>query len=381
MKNMKNVFNRIEFWIFVFFLIRLIGITNPPLEIGHSWRQVTGLMVARNFLETDANIMYPRVDDNGGATGIIGMEFPSMNYIYFLISKVLGYSHWYGRLINLLISSIGLLYFSKLICLFGFDKKIVFLSNIFLASSIWFSFSRKMMPDTYCISLMFIGLYYGLKYLETSKLYQILLFVIVSSFAILSKIPAVIYFVLMIPFLINNNYKLKYRFILTMSTLIPILLTYLWYFVWNPQLSSEFGNWYNIGKPFITGFKEIIDNLGKALDNFYFDAFSSYLVFSFFIVGIALMFIRKEKKMIVVFLLSFMVFLVYIFKSGFYFCHHNYYIIPFVPIMALFAGYSISLIQKKWLCLSLLIFGVGESIANQQHDLFVKKTEKYKMSL
>ena len=108
------------------------------------------------------------------------------------------------------------------------------------------------MPDTYCISLMFIGLYYGLKYLETSKLYQILLFVIVSSFAILSKIPAVIYFVLMIPFLINNNYKLKYRFILTMSTLIPILLTYLWYFVWNPQLSSEFGNWYNIGKPFIT---------------------------------------------------------------------------------------------------------------------------------
>jgi len=49
--------------------------------------------------------------------------------------------------------------------------------------------------------------------------------------------------------------------------------------------------------------------------------------------------------------------------------------------MALVAGYSISLIQKKWLYLSILILGVGESIANQQHDFFIKESEKYKMSL
>lgn len=73
--TMKNWINRIEFWIFLFFLVRLFGITNPPLEIGHSWRQVTGLMVSRNFLEVDANILYPRVDDTNGETGIIGMEF------------------------------------------------------------------------------------------------------------------------------------------------------------------------------------------------------------------------------------------------------------------------------------------------------------------
>jgi len=378
---MKKILNRIEFWIFIFFLIRLIGITNPPLEIGHNWRQVTGLMVARNFLEVDANILYPRVDDNNGQTGIIGMEFPSMNYIYFLISKFFGYSHWYGRIINLFISSLGLLFFSKLICLAGFNRKIAFISTILLSASIWFSFSRKMMPDTYCISLMFIGLYYGLKYLETNKLYQILLYTIVSSLAILSKIPAGIYFVFLIPFLIYNKYNIKPKLILAISTLIPIMLTYLWYFVWNPKLSKEFGNWYNIGKPFVTGFYEIIENIGKVLDNFYFDSFSSYLVFSLFIIGIVLMFVRKDKKMIVAFLLPFVVFLLYIFKSGFYFYHHNYYIIPFVPIMALVAGYSISLIQKKWLYLSILILGVGESIANQQHDFFIKESEKYKMSL
>ncbi|NLL29032.1 MAG: hypothetical protein GX259_09570 [Bacteroidales bacterium] len=63
---MSKYFNKIEFWIVIFFLVRLIGITNPPLEIGHNWRQVTGLMVSRNYLEVEPNILYPRIDDNNG---------------------------------------------------------------------------------------------------------------------------------------------------------------------------------------------------------------------------------------------------------------------------------------------------------------------------
>ena len=115
MLQIKTFVNRIEFWIVFFFLIRLVGITNPPIEISHSWRQVTGLMVARNFQESDNNILYPRVDDNNGETGIIGMEFPVMNYIYFIFADLFGYSHWYGRLINLIVSTIGLFYFYKII--------------------------------------------------------------------------------------------------------------------------------------------------------------------------------------------------------------------------------------------------------------------------
>ena len=49
----ENDYLKIEYVIGLFFLIRLIGITNPPLEIAHNWRQVTGLMVARNYLEID----------------------------------------------------------------------------------------------------------------------------------------------------------------------------------------------------------------------------------------------------------------------------------------------------------------------------------------
>lgn len=378
---MNNVFKRIEFWIFVLFLVRLIGITNPPLDIGQNWRQITGLMVSRNFVEVDDNILYPRIDDNQGKTGIIGMEFPSMNYLYFGIAKLFGYTHWYGRLINLVVSSLGLLFFYKLILLAGFKDKVAFASTLFLGASIWFMYSRKMMPDTYCISIMFIGLFYGLKYMTINRFYQLLLFAVLCALAVLSKIPAGIYFILLIPYMLNKRIASKQRIMLTLATIPTLVLTYLWYFKWNYMLSSKYGNWYNSGKSIHAGFLEIAGHLDKVFENFFINSFLSYTTLAVFAAGFVMMFVKQEKKLIVIFTLMLFIFLLYIFKSGFFFYHHSYYIIPFVPVMALVAGYGISLLRSKWLYSIVLTAGVVEGIANQQHDLFVKPTEQYKMSI
>lgn len=88
-------FNDIRFWIFVFFVLRMAGIMQPPLEVAHNWRQTTVTMVARNFYETDAGIWLPRVDMAGEKSGITGMEFPLFNYLIYLFSLVFGYDHWY----------------------------------------------------------------------------------------------------------------------------------------------------------------------------------------------------------------------------------------------------------------------------------------------
>jgi hypothetical protein len=378
-ESITNLLKRIEFWIVFFLLIRLVGITNPPLEIGHNWRQVTGLMVARNYIEVDDNILYPRIDDNQGGTGIIGMEFPTMNYIYFLITKIFGYTHWYGRLINLIISSIGVFFFYKILKKY-FDPQHAFISTLCLIGSIWLAFSRKMMPDTFCISLMMIGIYYGTEYLDFGKLRDILLFVLFSSIAILSKIPAGIYLIIFIPLFFYNK-NLKQKLILAFSSLIPLSLTYFWYFIWNPKLSSQSGIWYNSGKELSVGFNEVISNLGLVAEKFYFSAFSSYLLFSCFIAGLFLIFYKKKNKLIYPFIFLTVIFIIYMFKSGFFFYHHNYYIIPFVPVMALIGGYAISLIKKRWIFISILSLGIIESIANQQHDFFIKNSEKYKLEL
>ena len=125
MINFKNSLSDIRFWILLFFILRLYGITNPPLEVAHNWRQTTVTMAARNFYETDNNILLPRIDIAGEKSGITGMEFPFLNYLIYLVSLVFGYAHWYGRLINLVISSIGIFYFYKLIVKY-FGVKVAF---------------------------------------------------------------------------------------------------------------------------------------------------------------------------------------------------------------------------------------------------------------
>jgi hypothetical protein len=151
-RNVLIVLSDIRFWLLVFFLIRLFGITNPPLEISHNWRQCQTNMIARNFYEGGPDLFHPRIDMAGEKTGILGSEFPFFNLIIYLFSIVFGYAHWYGRLINLVVSSLGIwcfyLLLNKLI-----NRKVAFNATIILLSSIWFSYSRKIMPDTFSVSL------------------------------------------------------------------------------------------------------------------------------------------------------------------------------------------------------------------------------------
>ena len=375
----RQLFTNAKFWVFVFFAIRLIGITHPPVEVGHHWRQVTGLMVARNFVETDPNPFYPQVDETLGKSGIIAMEFPSMNYLYYTVANVFGYTHWYGRLINLIISSLGLYFFYLLLSNY-FKQRVALLAMIFLASSIWFSFSRKMMPDTYCISLMIIALYYAERFFRSGKIVSLSLYILFSSLAVLSKIPAAIYFFALIPLLfIKGNRQRKIALLST--TIIPLAATYLWYFWWNPHLASTYGNWYNTGQTLSQSIDTIASNLPAAAKKFYFEAFSGFILFAFFIIGFVTALFRKEKLVLFLFFAVFIPFVVFIVKAGFFFVHHSYYIIPFVPVMALIAAYGIAeILSKKWLIIAASIACV-ESIANQSHDFILKRKELYKLEL
>ena len=143
----------IRFWIVIAFVIRLVGITNPPLEAGHNWRQTTVTMVARNFSEVDANIFYPRIDFAGEKTGITGMEFPIFNYLIYGVNELFGYQHWYGRLINLVFSSFGIYFFFLLVRRY-WNHETAFLSALILIFSVWFVFSRKIMPDTFSMTFL-----------------------------------------------------------------------------------------------------------------------------------------------------------------------------------------------------------------------------------
>ena len=159
------------------------------------------------------------------------------------------------------------------------------------------------------------------------------------------------------------------------------LSLYIWYFIWNPYLSITYNSWYNDGKSISEGFSEIINNLYLVFRNFYFHSFYSYIIFAFFLFGLLKLILGRNRFFFLAIFVITIAFLIYIFKSGLFFYHHNYYIIPFVPVMSLIAGYYISFLKKKWLFVSLIVVGVSESILNQQHDFFIKKSERYKLEL
>src|SRR3989338_3589645 len=127
-----------------FFLIRLIGITLPPLETWHSWRQTLTNMMARNMSEGSFSYFYPVVDMGGERTGIIGSEFPFFQSLIAGCSMLFGEAHWYGRLINLVISSLAVIAFFHL-CKRWWNERTAWYATVIFLTSLWLAFSPKCM--------------------------------------------------------------------------------------------------------------------------------------------------------------------------------------------------------------------------------------------
>lgn len=367
-------------WVLTFFfLIRLIGITNPPLEIGHNWRQALTNMVARNFLEVDANIFFPRIDIAGEKTGIMGAEFPIFNYLIYLTSAIFGYQHWYGRLINLIVSSVGVYYFFLLIKEL-FDKKTASYAAIILTVSVWFDFSRKSMPDTFSIALVLIGFYYGYRYLKNGFTWRLALFFILITLGVLSKLSALsLWSLLLVPLLIRQiptNRKIA----MTAAASLGFLIVCVWYFYWVPYLVETYGYMLYFPRSLSQGMAEVATLWRETLEKFYFSAFHSYVAFACFLAGIFFLIKGKNNYLKIGVVAFLFIFFLFILKTGEVFPLHNYYIIPFVPLMALIA--ALALVRMKPLYAGILLFAIAiEGIANQQHEFFIKDNERYKITL
>jgi len=378
-EKIKNILKDIRFWILFFFVLRLIGITNPPLEIGHNWRQALTNMIARNFLDTNANILYPQIDMAGNQSGIIGSEFPFYNYLIYIVSFIFDYTHWYGRLINLSVSSLGIYFFYLLLEKIS-NKKIAFNASIVLLSSVWFGFSRKIMPDTFSVSLVIIGLYFAYSYLSKGSYVKLFLFFLFASLGMLCKIPALSLIAVIPIIIIVKEITFKRKLILLLMTSLSLIIVSVWYFYWVPYLVNTYHYQLYFPKGLTEGFKEILPLLPEFFEKFYFSSLSSYIALAFCILGLVVVCRSRNIYLKAGITLITFTFFIFILKTGAVFPLHSYYIIPFTPIMALFAGFGLSKIPDKFIYLVLVLISM-EGIVNQQHDFFIKESEQYKLSL
>ena len=373
-----KAYSNIAFWIGLFFLVHLIGIYHPPIEAAHSWRQATGLMVARNYFEGNTSFFFPMVDETNGGIGIIGMEFPILYYLQGKLAHLFGFHVAIGRLINVIISSVGVGYFYALIRRFAIEKT-AFYATLLLMISCFFMYSRKVMPDTEAIAFYVIGIYYYFNALSRGSWKDIGLAFFFLSLGLLVKI-AVLPLLAMVVFsyvYFRNKPKKSLVFFLPFIALVP---AFLWYFAWNPYLAATYGNWYNIGGDLSDGAQALMESPLKLLEQVFFHPFFSYLVWGVLFFGLYKVFSKGLTLALSLSLALFIIlFAAYALKSGTIFISHEYYILPLVPVLAVFGGYGLAHLGKyAWICSVLIAL---EALGNQAHDFRYNHNESYKLTL
>ena len=372
-KMKSKIYQPIVLWIAIFFLIRCIGITNPPLDVAHNWRQTTVTMVARNYLETGGHFFYPQIDVAGEKTGITGMEFPLLNYLIYLVSKVFGYAHWYGRLINLVVSSFGIYYFFLLVKKHIHESS-AFPSAMLLLGSIWFAYSRKIMPDTFSMSILIWGIYQGLEFMKSGTVWKLLLSCVGITLGILCKLP-MIFAIVPLALLWFDKTHLRMRIYSFFGVLaLAVGLSFLYYFRWVPYLNEKFGFvHFFMGKSIQIGAMEILANWKDVIEKYYLDALH-FTGFAAWLVGLFLLWKQRKNQPALFYTVAIatLAFMGIMLKSGTTFAIHSYYIVPFAPVMALVAGYALAHCKTQKIQNILLFIIIMENVLNWQHDFRIK---------
>lgn len=376
---LKFLLGDIRFWIVLFFILRLYNI-NSPIFDSHNWRQSDGYAIARNFFEIDANILFPRIDHAGNKTGIMGSEFPIMNYVVYLLYTIFDVDWWQGRILNLLVSSLGCYFFYKTIKQF-IKKEAAFPATIILIASLWFSHSRKFMPDVFSTSLVLIGVYFGWSFLRKNKNWHVLIYFLFITFGLLSKLPAFVMTALLIPAAFDPSILLKRKLVFIGISILSILPSLWWYFYWAPKLTLDYGYYYFfMGSDINTSIGFLLTEWQNTLSRFYKDAIG-FFGFGVYLIGIVYTFYKKEKKLLIILSSAVIFQFIFMLKGGETFAHHTYYIISFAPAMALFAAFFISSLEIKWLRILLMLAIVVEGVLNLQHDFMPKPSENYRLKL
>ena len=355
-KLISSVFTK-TFWadirvlIAVVFFVRLWGVSSSPLDRLDAWRQSITAMTTRNLLEGSPNLFFPRIDFAGDLTGIVGMEFPVYNAITALLVCVtgleLGSAEMIARLLNMVVTSVGCFFFHKSVKEFV-SKDIALPAAVLLLCSLWMLYSRKIMPDTFAGGLGLVGTYHGLRYAAHGARGALAKFVLLMSLAMLSKI-SVAFMLLYPPWLLLRNGGLASRRMLALTAGVgcSLMLVVLWYFWWVPKLNAQFGfEHFFMGRPLGEGWSQIIQNGSQTFERFTKVSIGysgSVLLF----IGLLSSVWKRNGYLAWIFVGGLAAFMPFVIKSGFNFFHHNYYVIPFVPVLCVLAGQGAYVLKQR----------------------------------
>ena len=137
----------------------------------HKWRQSDSASLSWNYFHSTINLFQPEINNRfGSGDGKVASEFPLINYLAGMLSRVLGYGPWIHRSLNIFVVLAGLFALYKGIYLLLRDRfwSVVIPMLVFTSPMLVF-FTHGFIPDPPALGLCFIAWYYLIRYQQQIK--------------------------------------------------------------------------------------------------------------------------------------------------------------------------------------------------------------------
>lgn len=203
----------------------------------HTWRQCQTMWNIRNFTRNDANILNPRVAHfNFNEDNVYRYEFPVMQWSIAMILRLIGEDIRIVRASVFVIACLGIWFFYQWMRALGVNIIGALGASLLLQySSLFYLYCINPIPDVLAFSAGIAYLFWIFKFFRTQKNTDLLFSLLALTLAAASKLPYLMFGVVSLIYLIQTLLRNK-RFSKPIGvfifghffSLLPMLLWYVW---------------------------------------------------------------------------------------------------------------------------------------------------------
>ena len=337
-------------WLFAILTLQVaihLPFMNRVAMGNHVWRQVNTLAVAKNYYEKDMNILYPRIDKNYGTNGVTGPQFTSYDYSVALLYKGFGFSETTHRWFSLMLSLCAIAGTVAIIRLYLPRGGAPYWGGLALIGiPEFYYYSIAAVPDLLALAAMVWGWWWFYQFLNTQKLKYAWISGVFLALAGATKLMFLVPGFIFLGEIIRRNAwnYLRIGGYAIVGTL-AIGASLAWY-VWAKHLTDMNGiNEFVHAIRFKESVLDVLTVLGK---NLAIDTVETWVGYPLIIpVFGGIYFLLKHRRQdwrVGLSLLSAVLYYVFMQHQ---LEHHGYYIILFVPFIALSAAYFMEVVQRR----------------------------------
>jgi 4-amino-4-deoxy-L-arabinose transferase-like glycosyltransferase len=355
----------------------------------HSWRQCDTANYIWDFYKNGIDLFHPSVCWMGSYKTVL-FEFPLPEALCAFLYDLFGPYHVVARAFFLFFFLLGVYYFYKILLVYlnRLTAQIAVLIYTVLPLSLFYS--RAVHIDFFALCFAFAMFYYYSLGIRDKNWKHIFIGSLFATICFLVKAPYAFSFVIPLLYIISTEGRWKFCFRYSLLFIFPIIFFLFWLYKSN-EINSQAPDW-----TYIPNYHRFNDNFnwyfGKLehrfiarswttlIHRFLYDVSGGFIGLTLVVIGLISSFYYKTNP---VFKLWFLGSLVYFFIFFNLNVIHNYYQIPFLPVVSVFISIAcVKIVEQfkigKLLIVSLLLIGVFyQSIIFAEKEYFKIDEEQH----